>query len=359
MPVQPTAQDIHRAIVERADAGEAFAVAVVLKAEGSTPGKAGAKILVSADGMLQGTLGGGLVEAQTRLRATEAIQTGRPCTFDFRFEGESVGDSSPICGGAMRVLIDPAAARHRAAYASAAACRERRERAVLLTSVRGGDTLEVDVAFLPDPAIASIAEFPGPEAIRETLGRQETRLFVSPEPDAMEVLVEPLLPSPVLLIVGGGHVGQALAAQAALVGFRVVVLDDRPEFTDPALFPEGVATRCAPMEDELARYPIDADTYIVIVTRGHQHDAEALAACLRSPAAYLGMIGSRRKVVLMRQGLLESGHATAEEFDRVHAPIGLDIGAVTVPEIAASIVAQLIAVRRRGNPRLVPESQPS
>ena len=92
---------------------------------------------------------------------------------------------------------------------------------------------------------------------------------------------------------------------------------------------------------------MDDNTYVVIVTRGHEKDAEALAACVRRPAAYLGMIGSRRKVALMRKDFLESGRATAEEFDRVYAPIGLDIGAITVPEIAASIVAQLISVRRR------------
>jgi xanthine dehydrogenase accessory factor len=150
-----------------------------------------------------------------------------------------------------------------------------------------------------------------------------------------------------LLIVGGGHIGQALARQAILVGFDVVVLDDRPEFTDPALFPEGVATRCGDIREEVEASAIGRDTYIVIVTRGHKHDAEALEACIHAPAAYIGMIGSKRKVALMRQDFIESGLAGEEEFGRVFAPVGLDIGAVTVPEIAASIVAQLIEVRRK------------
>jgi len=134
-----------------------------------------------------------------------------------------------------------------------------------------------------------------------------------------------------------------------LVGFDVVVLDDRPEFTDQALFPEGVATRCGDIRKEVKAFGIGRDTYIVIVTRGHKHDAEALEACIHAPAAYIGMIGSKRKVALMREDFIESGLAGEEEFGRVFAPVGLDIGAVMVPEIAASIVAQLIAVRRKGS----------
>jgi xanthine/CO dehydrogenase XdhC/CoxF family maturation factor len=227
---------------------------------------------------------------------------------------------------------------------------------VLLWSVRGSDDL--DKADL-DTAVEFVAErespratgFPGATAIRRTLQLGQARLFVSHSTETrrrLEVLVEPLIPNPVLLIAGGGHVGQAVAAQAVLVGFEVVVVDDRPDFADRSLFPDGVAARCAAMEEEVARFPLDADTYVVIVTRDHGHDARVLAACLKRPAAYVGMIGSRRKVALVRQGLVESGRFTAEEFARLHAPIGLDIGAVTVPEIAASIVSELIAVRRRG-----------
>ena len=170
------------------------------------------------------------------------------------------------------------------------------------------------------------------------------------------MLVEPLIPRPVLLVVGGGHVGQAVAEQASLVGFEIVVVDDRPEFTRAELFPGGATTRCGPPDEEVAELPFGADTYVVIVTRGHQHDAQVLAACLRRPAAYVGMIGSRRKVALMRQDFIRSGRAAAEELGRVYAPIGLDVGAVTVPEIATSIVAQLIAVRRKGSaPRMPTE----
>jgi xanthine dehydrogenase accessory factor len=198
--------------------------------------------------------------------------------------------------------------------------------------------------------------FPGAEAIREVLAGDTPKLFVQDLPAQgarLEVLVEPLSLPPLVVIAGGGHIGQALAVQAGQVGFQVVVIDDRPEFTDAALYPEGVAMRCGDIARELADFPVAADTYVVIVTRGHRQDQQALAACLRRRAAYIGMIGSRRKVAMIRKDLLESGAAGEAELARLYAPIGLDIGAETVPEIATSIVAQLIAVRRKGrSPRM-------
>jgi len=350
-------QDIHQTIIEMIDCGRRFAVAVVLQAEGSTPRGVGAKAAVDVDGTIQGTIGGGQVEAETQRRAVEALQDGFPTVLDFNLECGTTADSEPTCGGKMRVLIDPSAARHRAAYEAAATTLKRRERGALLTRMRGSDPPEVSVEFLDEGSISQGPEFPGAEAILATLQHERPGRFVS-QPTAaaerLEALVEPVIPRPVLLIIGGGHVGQALAMQSSLVGFDVAVIDDRAEFTRPALFPEGTATRCGKIADEVARFPLDDDTYVVIVTRGHEHDAQALAACLHRPTAYLGMIGSRRKVALMRKDFVASGRATAAEFDRVYAPIGLDVGSVTVPEIATSIVAQLIAVRRRGDAPRIP-----
>ncbi len=317
---------------------------------GSTPAKAGAKAIIDFNGAIQGTVGGGAAEAAAQMSAVEAMRVGRPRVLDFRLEGSALGDSDPLCGGRMLMLIDPTAAGHRAAYEAAWAARQRRERGVLLTVIQGENQPGVEVRFLAERAIPSEIGFPGVENISSVVSREESELFVRESPQEREnlkVLAEPLIPSPMLLIVGGGHIGQALAVQADLVGFEITVIDDRAEFTAAGLFPEGVTTRCARIDEEIERFPIGSDTYIVIVTRGHQHDAEALAACLHKPAAYIGMIGSRRKVALMRQEFIESGRATAGEFDRVYAPIGLDIGSVTVPEIAASITAQLIAVRRK------------
>jgi xanthine dehydrogenase accessory factor len=276
---------------------------------------------------------------------------------DFDLGSAVTAGDHPICGGTVRVLIDPTAVRNREVYETASAMRQDRQRGVLLTTVQGQKDWEVTVQCRAEQAITSGLGFPGTEAVRSTLKREQPTLFVSestPEGQRLEVLVEPVSPAPVLLIVGGGHIGQAVAAQASLVGFDIVVIDDRPEFTRPGLFPDDATMRCGQIAEEVANFPFCQDTYVVVVTRGHKHDADALAACLHEPVAYIGMIGSERKVAMTRRAFVESKRATSEEFERVYAPIGLDIGSVTVPEIATSIVAQLIAVRRkRTSPRIL------
>jgi len=351
-PSQPV-PDLYPLIVEFADRGRPFAVAVILHTAGSTPCLVGAKAVIESDGTIHGTIGGGWVEAEAQRHANIAIRTGRPIVLDCDLYGNVPAGSGPICGGRVRGLIDPTAAQHRAAWAAAAAAGRARQRGLLLTAIQGGGVLRTTVHFLADPAASLAAGFPSPDTLQMVLRRERPELW-RPEPrgpeEHLEVLVEPLLPKPLLVMVGGGHVGQAVAMQANLVGFEVMVVDERPEFAAAARFPEHTALRCGPLAVELGGLPLDADTYVVIASHSHQRDAEALGACLRRGAAYVGMIGSRRKVALMRQDIVASGRATEAELARVHAPIGLDIGARTVPEIATSIVAQLIAVRRRGKP---------
>jgi len=341
--------DILRGIVERIDAGRSFAAALILRAEGSTPRKQGTRAAIDATGAIEGTIGGGVLEARAQSRAASVCSLGRPIALDVALAGVEGSGEDPLCGGGARVLLDPTAAKDRSAYAAAAGALERRERGILVTTVRGGAEIETSVEWIPEGGIPAEAPFPGSEALRSSLAREAARLFEGEAAGRpVEVLVEPLVPEPKLLIAGGGHIGQALALQANLLGFDVTVLDDRPEFTRAELYPEGTAALCGDISREVAAFPATSDTCIVIVTRGHQQDAAALAACIRSGAGYIGMIGSRRKVALLRDEFIESGRATAEEFDRVFAPIGLDIGAVTVPEIATSIAAQLVAARRKG-----------
>ncbi|HCO92905.1 MAG TPA: hypothetical protein DIU00_02960 [Phycisphaerales bacterium] len=337
--------------MEFIDSGEVFAVALVLKAEGSTPQKAGVRAIIDKTGKIHSTLGGGLVEVEAQRRAVEACRSKQPAVFDIDLYGADRTADEPICGGSMRILVDPAAAKDRASFAGMAEAVRSRKHGVMLTTVRTAAQTETCSQWMPQKAITPDAPFPGAEKIGICLAHEAPELFSinirNPEIQT-EVLIEPVIPKPLLLIAGGGHIGQALALQASLVGFDVTVIDDRPEFTDTTLYPEGTVTRCGDIPQQIAAGPIAGDTYIVIVTRGHKLDAEALEACIHAPVAYVGMIGSRRKVALMRQSFIETGIATEEQFDRVFTPIGLDIGAVTVPEIAASITAELIAVRRQG-----------
>ncbi len=343
--------DIHQRVVEFIDSGRSFAVAIVLKAEGSTPRKAAVKAIIDDTGKIIGTLGGGAVEAEAQRRAIDACKSKSPIVFEMLLHGANRVADTPICGGMMRVLIDPTAADDRATYAGAAEAVRKRRRGLILTTVRTVERTEVTSQWLATEAVPSDIAFPGADDIRSCIARETPQLFSEPGGGAnptLEVLVEPVIPKPLLVIAGGGHIGQSLAIQASLVGFDVTVVDDRAEFTDPSLFPKGTTTCCENIPRKIADLAVGSDTYIVLVTRGHKLDAETLEACIHAPVAYAGMIGSSRKVSLIRKNFVESGLAIEEEFDRVFTPIGLDIGAVTVPEIAASITAELIAVRRKG-----------
>ncbi len=350
-PRIPPPIDVHKQILELIYSGRPVAMAVILHAEGSTPQKAAARAIIDESGRIWGTLGGGAVEAEAQRRGVEVCKSKRPTVFDFHLDSADAEDASAICGGSMRILIAPPDANHRACYAQVVEAVQNRRRGVLLTEVHsaGLPGMTVDVRWIPQQSVPQQSGFPDAGALTDCLLSEKPQLLVTDSRDpaaAAEVLLEPVIPRPLLLIAGGGHVGQALARQATLIGFDVTVLDDRPEFTRADLFPDGVALRCGPITKQVADFAIDFDTYIVLVTRGHQHDAKALEACIHSRAAYIGMIGSRRKVASIRQSFLQSGLATAAEFDRVFAPIGLDIGARTVPEIATAIAAEMIAVRR-------------
>jgi xanthine dehydrogenase accessory factor len=211
---------------------------------------------------------------------------------------------------------------------------------------------EVRSQWLSWTALESHSGFPSAADLRQCLTNEVAKVFRRPSaPDSAaeeEVFVEPWLPKPQLVIIGAGHIGQELAAQASRVGFEIIVVDDRPEFMGPKTFPPGTLAICGELGMIVETLSRDADAFVVIVTRSAQKDAEALVSVFTRPTAYVGMIGSQRKVQLLRRTLVSSDAVTEDEFDRVYAPIGLNIGAVTVPEIAASIVAQLIAVRRRG-----------
>jgi xanthine dehydrogenase accessory factor len=161
----------------------------------------------------------------------------------------------------------------------------------------------------------------------------------------LEVFVEPVLPPAELYIFGAGHVGAALYRVARIGGFDVTVVDDREAYANRERFPEAQQVIAEELDKAMAQLMPSESTYIVVVTRGHRDDMRVLRWAVQTPARYVGMIGSKRKTITIFKELQEEG-IPAQLFDRVHAPVGLDIGAVTPEEIAVSITAELIAKRR-------------
>ncbi|HEY6000044.1 MAG TPA: XdhC/CoxI family protein [bacterium] len=162
---------------------------------------------------------------------------------------------------------------------------------------------------------------------------------------AVTVFVEPLAPRPRLIVLGAGHVGRALAQAARFAGFRVTIVDDRPEYASPARVPDAHEVVCGGFAESVEKLGVDRGAFILVATRGHQHDFTAVRAALRTPARYVGLVGSRTKKELLLRHLLEEGFEP-EQCARVATPAGVAIGSVTPEEIAVSIVAQLIRIRR-------------
>lgn len=293
-------------IIRRSAAGEALAACTVVRTRGSTPQKAGAVMLVLRDGRTLGTIGGGCVEAEVRTRALERLNGGGGAAagalLSFRLDHDVGWDDGLVCGGVMDVAVEVVDTP-----GAAGAYRDARDR----LAAGHGACLRVTV---PDANGAATT---------------------------FERTVDPV---PSLVIAGAGHVGVALAEVAGRIGFRVTVIDDRADLVSPDRFP-GAERVLGEIEQELARVGLTPHTYVVIVTRGHRRDGRALGAVVGRGARYVGLIGSKRKVVTILEELRAQG-LPHEQLARVHAPIGLDVGAVTPAEIAVSIAAELIAVRR-------------
>jgi xanthine dehydrogenase accessory factor len=177
---------------------------------------------------------------------------------------------------------------------------------------------------------------------------QRQSQILSYEGDQVELFVEVQRRPPTLMIVGAGHVAQPLATLGKLIDFEVVVIDDRPQYANRERFPQADRVIAAPFRSTLHNWRIDADTFIVLVTRGHSHDVDCLLEVLDSPARYIGMIGSKRRIQAVFDLLEKERGIPREKFDRVYAPIGLDIGAETPAEIAMCIIAEIIKIYRGG-----------
>ncbi len=236
----------------------------------------------------------------------------------------------------------------------------RREAVARVVVLRAPDEALVGrqmVVWLSRPPLGSLGlDESAREAVvqRATAALQQRRhqtFHLKTEAGPLEVFVEVLGRPPTLLIVGAGHIAQPLAEMGARCDFRVVVLDDRPQFANRERFPTADEIIVAPFHEALRRFDFDLDTYVVLVTRGHRHDVEALLQIIDKPLAYIGMIGSRRRIKGVFQLLKEQRQLSDEQLARVYAPVGLDIGAETPAEIAVAIMAEIILVRRGGTGR--------
>jgi xanthine dehydrogenase accessory factor len=349
---------IYDALAGYLDSGETVAVATVIDVRGSVPREVGAKMIVHPLGRHYGTVGGGCGEADVMRAALDVIQTGRPTIVHVDLTEDVSLQALGVCGGTMEVFIEQAAPASVEGGASAiekvAALREsvsNREPVALATVVQGPDAGCQGVVWLDRPPLGGLGA--GPQAERAiasaqvALRERQHRLLREPGSESA-VFVEVQQRAPELVIVGAGHIAVPLAQMAALCDFSITVLDDRASFANSQRFPMARRVITAPLREAVRELTIDADTFMVLVTRGHSHDVDCLLEVIDRPARYIGMIGSQRRVNAVFQLLEEEMGIDPLRFERVYAPIGIAIGAHTPAEIAVCILAELINVLRGG-----------
>ena len=349
-------QPVFREALKLSQKGEPFTIATVVRTLGSSPQKPGAKLLIRQDGSGVGTLGGGCVEGDIWFAAKEIMRDHGAAEYrDYYLNEEIAARDGLVCGGTMYFLIDPIWEPQ--AFLPVAQD--------IVGAYDGGDPAALATLIKPGTAGGTTGAkllIGSDGSLRGTLGRPELdqlavetarRLAAYGEcehvltSDGTELFVEAYTSPPTVVLMGGGHIGKALAPLAKMLQFRLFVLDDRPEFANQERFPEAEAVAVADYARGLDNFPITKNTAIIIATRGHNFDDLALETAARSPAGYVGLVGSRRKVVLIYQELLKRG-IPLERMREIHSPIGLDIRARTPAEIAISIMAEVVQFRLGG-----------
>jgi xanthine dehydrogenase accessory factor len=371
-------QDLFQELIAELANGETVAVATIVRRKGSVPREVGAKMLVHRGGRISGTVGGGCGEAEVWRSALNVIDTRRPSTVQVELTEEIAMESLGVCGGIFDVFIQPwfaqdASQHEQPNQVSQCFMQEiaqtidtalKGERAVvLLTVVAAGNIwrsmLGQHMLVHEDGNLSGSLSLPASydnaqaqliEAAHHAIstGKPQLEKVVGPENNWAEVFVEPFLPPPVLLIAGAGHIAVPLAALAHLMRYSVSVTDDRASFANRERFPNAKLLLVGDIEATLRDYPITPRTHIVLVTRAHSHDVQGLRAIIDSPAAYIGMIGSQRRIWAVFKLLHEEGVPT-EKLLRVRAPIGLDLGGATPEEIALAIMSEITLLHHGGS----------
>jgi xanthine dehydrogenase accessory factor len=340
--------------------GRAFALATVVRTQGSTPQVVGAKlVLADGDDRPAGTLGGGCVEADAILAAHDVLAGKGPSLRAYELTEGLAWNTGLVCGGTMWILAEPG----EAAFVSD----ERSMLADLDGAAAGGQPVAMVTLLEREGRAVRYAGrvFVGTDGIVVgTLGRDtlDARASASalrqlehgvarlvPIDDTHDLLIDPVAGKPRLVVAGGGHVALAIAQQALLLGFDVTIVEDRPDFADPARF-GGATVLHGDIPETLASLHYGWTSFIVIATRGHKLDGACVREAVKTDARYIGLLGSRRKTVLIEEMLREAGVAD-ERIKAIRAPVGLDLGGSTPAEIALSVLAEITQERYRATGR--------
>jgi len=349
-------KNIYSILVGALDKENSLALATIIDTSASTPQVKGASAIFSKKGLVAGTVGGGILESETQKKAVQAIRNKTPLLFEYNLETDISSAEGSLCGGYVKILINTSLSGQKDIFRDILKSLSDSNAGILATTIESkkDDQVEVRQVWIeesPDkPSTDDNFMQQYEDEIITCLHDRSCKLIKIEDTDKEPctlLFLQSLYPLPELIIAGAGHIGKALTHFANLLDFEITVIDDRKEYANNQNLPDADHIIVDPVGKAMKKIKYGPDTYVVIVTRGHKDDAAALRACIRSSATYIGMIGSKRKIRMMRDEFLAKGWASEEEYDSVHAPIGLEIHSKTVHEIAISICAQLIRIRQQ------------
>ena len=354
-------EQVFRAATDEITAGNDMVVATVVKTSGSTPQKAGAKLLVRADGSGIGTLGGGCVEGDIWFASSQLLSSGGVAEMrDYELNEDLAAEDGLVCGGTMYFLLDPlrksdSSDNSQDFNEEVIAAYEGGTPVAVASLMKAPNGSKITVgAKLLIRENGSTSGSLGDENLDSSAVKNARNLMAMGKNDYItsesgaEYFVEAYTTPPTLVLAGGGHVSKAISGIAASLGFSIFIIDDREDFSNPTRFPEAEQTVVSDYGSAFNKLPIGTNSFIVIATRGHRYDASATAAAMKTPASYVGLLGSKRKTILIFEELFSEGF-TMKEVQSVRSPIGLNISARTPEEIGLSIMAEIVGFRLGGD----------
>lgn len=329
---------IEKGILTKLQLDRTVALVTIIDKSGSAPRLPGSKMFVEEDGTLHGTIGGGRMEYTVHEAATRVAGGAVPVLTEFDMRGSGAdGDTDMVCGGIQHVLIERLTPDMTPMFEQAMDC--------FLDGAKGVWTIDISDPEHPIRSFIDMRKSSPPAGdidFKAIMRRRITQLIQTTD---KSVVIDPLPKCGTVVLIGGGHVSKEVARLASYVDFDVVVCDDRREFSNMDRFPMARSTHVIKdFRNLFQNIGQEEDYYLLIITRGHSYDQEALGQALLTPARYIGMIGSRSKRNITYSNLRDQGFTDAD-FARVHCPVGLSIGSETPKEIAVSILAELIAAR--------------
>jgi xanthine dehydrogenase accessory factor len=351
------ADNVFQVAIDILDKGEQGALSTIISSKGSLPMSEKTKMLVTPEGKIIGTVGGGCLEADVWTEARRVMEEGKSSIQQFILTEKYAGEQGLNCGGVVEILTEPLPEHGQELFRTMMQLKDSGHRGALGTILTDhprypegrrkfllcddGST----VGSLGDAALEAFIVQRGQEILQGEKFAIEP--YQTEDGNSVQVFLEPVLPTPTVWVFGGGHVSFYLVRAAKLAGFKANVIDDRPAFANTERFPEADETLVLDYDQVRGQFDFGQDDYVVLVTRGHQHDQKILAQIYDCSARYLGMIGSKSKIAKMWQRLEAQG-IDRTYLDRVHAPVGLNIGADNPEEISISVMAEIIRERRLG-----------